>query len=119
MDGVPIQAVQIAQDKAYTAAGFGMPTAQWHEFLAHGRALERGHRGRRSRRRRARLTPRRRTRPARGSRWSNRGRSRMPAPGPSRSRPSTRSCKLVARAGELRADVPAETSLPLSSASSP
>ncbi|KAA9155294.1 heme-binding protein [Amycolatopsis acidicola] len=33
MDGAPVQAIQIAQDKAYTAAGFGMPTAQWHEVL--------------------------------------------------------------------------------------
>jgi len=34
MDGAAIQAGQIAQDKAYTAAGFGMPTAQWHDLLA-------------------------------------------------------------------------------------
>lgn len=33
MDGAPVQAIQIAQDKAYTAAGFGMPTGQWHEFM--------------------------------------------------------------------------------------
>ncbi|MCW2916047.1 MAG: cobalamin adenosyltransferase [Actinomycetia bacterium] len=25
--------IQVAQDKAYTAAGFGMPTDQWHEFI--------------------------------------------------------------------------------------
>jgi uncharacterized protein GlcG (DUF336 family) len=33
MDGAPLQASQIAQDKAYTAVSFGMPTDQWHEFI--------------------------------------------------------------------------------------
>ncbi len=33
MDGAPVQAIQISQDKAYTAAGFGMPTGQWHELM--------------------------------------------------------------------------------------
>jgi uncharacterized protein GlcG (DUF336 family) len=33
MDGAGPQSAQIAQDKAYTAAGFGLPTAQWHEFM--------------------------------------------------------------------------------------
>jgi uncharacterized protein GlcG (DUF336 family) len=33
MDGAPLLSVQIAQDKAYTAAGFGMPTDGWHEFI--------------------------------------------------------------------------------------
>lgn len=42
MDGVPAQAVQISQDKAYTAAGFGMPTAQWHEFMTHDAPLAAG-----------------------------------------------------------------------------
>jgi uncharacterized protein GlcG (DUF336 family) len=32
MDGAPVQAIQLAQDKAYTAAGFGLPTGQWHEI---------------------------------------------------------------------------------------
>jgi uncharacterized protein GlcG (DUF336 family) len=34
MDGAPVQAAQIAQDKAYTAAGFGMPSGQWHDVMA-------------------------------------------------------------------------------------
>ena len=42
MDGAPVQAVQISQDKAYTAAGFGMPTAQWHEFMAQDAPLAAG-----------------------------------------------------------------------------
>ncbi|WP_406454342.1 heme-binding protein [Streptomyces sp. NBC_01622] len=33
MDGAPLLTIQIAQDKAYTAAGFGMATDQWHEFI--------------------------------------------------------------------------------------
>ncbi|MBT2234233.1 heme-binding protein [Nonomuraea sp. NEAU-A123] len=33
MDGAPVMAAQVAQDKAYTAAGFGMSTEQWHEFI--------------------------------------------------------------------------------------
>ena len=33
MDGAPLLSIQIAQDKAYTAAGFGMPTHGWHEFI--------------------------------------------------------------------------------------
>jgi uncharacterized protein GlcG (DUF336 family) len=33
MDGAPLLSVQIAQDKAYTAAGFGMPTDGWHDFI--------------------------------------------------------------------------------------
>lgn len=33
MDGAPVQAAQVAQDKAYTAAGFGMPTGQWHDVM--------------------------------------------------------------------------------------
>lgn len=33
MDGAPLLSVGIAQDKAYTAAGFGMPTHQWHDFI--------------------------------------------------------------------------------------
>jgi uncharacterized protein GlcG (DUF336 family) len=39
MDGAPVQAIQISQDKAYTAAGFGMPTGQWHEFMKNDAAL--------------------------------------------------------------------------------
>jgi uncharacterized protein GlcG (DUF336 family) len=33
MDGAALFAVQIAQDKAYTAVGFGMPSGGWHEFI--------------------------------------------------------------------------------------
>ena len=33
MDGAALVSVQIAQDKAYTAVGFGMPTHGWHEFI--------------------------------------------------------------------------------------
>jgi uncharacterized protein GlcG (DUF336 family) len=33
MDGAPLVSVQIAQDKAYTAAGFGIPTDGWHDFI--------------------------------------------------------------------------------------
>lgn len=33
MDGSALLSVQIAQDKAYTAVGFGMPTDAWHEFV--------------------------------------------------------------------------------------
>lgn len=42
MDGAPVQAGQIAQDKAYTAAGFGMPTGQWHEFMSQDAPLALG-----------------------------------------------------------------------------
>ncbi len=33
MDGAALLSVQIAQDKAYTAAGFGLPTHGWHDFI--------------------------------------------------------------------------------------
>jgi uncharacterized protein GlcG (DUF336 family) len=33
MDGAALVAVQIAQDKAYTAVGFGLSTDGWHEFI--------------------------------------------------------------------------------------
>ena len=33
MDGAPLLSVQVAQDKAYTAAGFGLPTEGWHDFI--------------------------------------------------------------------------------------
>jgi uncharacterized protein GlcG (DUF336 family) len=32
-DGAPLIAVQIAQDKAYTAVGFGMPSHGWYDFI--------------------------------------------------------------------------------------
>lgn len=33
MDGAALLAVQIAQDKAYSAVAFGMPTDQWYDFI--------------------------------------------------------------------------------------
>jgi uncharacterized protein GlcG (DUF336 family) len=33
MDGAALLSIQIAQDKAYTAVGFGMPTHGWHDFI--------------------------------------------------------------------------------------
>lgn len=33
MDAAALFAVQIAQDKAYTAVGFGMPSGGWHDFI--------------------------------------------------------------------------------------
>jgi uncharacterized protein GlcG (DUF336 family) len=42
MDGAPLLSVQVAQDKAYTAAGFGLPTDQWHEFIKNDPPLAAG-----------------------------------------------------------------------------
>jgi uncharacterized protein GlcG (DUF336 family) len=33
MDGAPMLSIGIAQDKAYTAASFGMPTHVWFDFI--------------------------------------------------------------------------------------
>src|SRR5919199_1930845 len=33
MDEAPLLSVQIAQDKAYTAAGFALSTDEWHDFV--------------------------------------------------------------------------------------
>jgi uncharacterized protein GlcG (DUF336 family) len=33
MDGAALVSVQIAQDKAYTAVGFGLATDAWHDFI--------------------------------------------------------------------------------------
>jgi len=33
MDGAPKLSIQIAQDKAYTAASFGLPTHVWYDFI--------------------------------------------------------------------------------------
>jgi uncharacterized protein GlcG (DUF336 family) len=33
MDGAALLSVQIAQDKAYTAVGFGLATDAWHDFI--------------------------------------------------------------------------------------
>lgn len=33
MDGTPLLSVQVPHDKAYTAAGFGLVTDAWHDFV--------------------------------------------------------------------------------------
>ena len=33
MDGAALVSVQVAQDKAYTAVGFGLATDAWHDFV--------------------------------------------------------------------------------------
>lgn len=33
MDGAPLLAIQVAQDKAYTAVGFGMDSGSWYDFI--------------------------------------------------------------------------------------
>src|SRR3954464_1695685 len=33
MDGAALLSVQVAQDKAYTAVGFSMPSHGWHDFI--------------------------------------------------------------------------------------
>jgi uncharacterized protein GlcG (DUF336 family) len=42
MDGAALLSVQIAQDKAYTAVGFGMPTHAWHDFIKNDPPLAAG-----------------------------------------------------------------------------
>ena len=42
MDGAPLLSVQVAQDKAYTAAGFGLATDAWHDFIKHDPPLAEG-----------------------------------------------------------------------------
>jgi uncharacterized protein GlcG (DUF336 family) len=42
MDRAPLLSVQVAQDKAYTAAGFGLSTDQWHEFIKNDPPLAAG-----------------------------------------------------------------------------
>ena len=43
MPGAPLHSVEIAIDKAYTAASFGLPTARWTEVLAgHSPAVRAG-----------------------------------------------------------------------------
>lgn len=34
MDGAPVITIQVATDKAYTAAGFGLATEAWHDLIA-------------------------------------------------------------------------------------
>lgn len=33
MDGAPLLSVELAKDKAYTAAAYGIPTHTWHDFI--------------------------------------------------------------------------------------
>ncbi len=34
MDGAALLSIQVAQDKAHTAVGFGRPTRGWHDFAS-------------------------------------------------------------------------------------
>lgn len=43
MPGAPLHSMDIANDKAYTATSFGLPTGMWHEALkAHSVAVQEG-----------------------------------------------------------------------------
>src|SRR5665213_2763620 len=42
MDGAALLSVKIAQDKAYTAVGFGLSTDAWHEFIKNDPPLAAG-----------------------------------------------------------------------------
>ena len=42
MDGAPQMSIQVAIDKAYTAAGFGRASGKWDEVLQADEILERG-----------------------------------------------------------------------------
>ena len=42
MDGAALLSTQVAQDKAYTAVGFGMPTHGWHDFIKDDQPLLHG-----------------------------------------------------------------------------
>lgn len=42
MDGAPLLSIRLAQDKAGTAASFGIPTDQWHEFIKNDPPLATG-----------------------------------------------------------------------------
>ncbi|HEY2223306.1 heme-binding protein [Actinomycetospora sp.] len=42
MDGAPLLSVEIAQNKAYTAAAFGIGTDAWHEFIKEDEPLRLG-----------------------------------------------------------------------------
>ncbi|OJU90896.1 MAG: cobalamin adenosyltransferase [Burkholderiales bacterium 66-5] len=43
MAGAPLHSIDIASDKAYTAASFGLPTSRWTEALAgHSEAVRQG-----------------------------------------------------------------------------
>lgn len=42
MDGAPLLSVEIAQNKAYTAAAFGIPTHEWYEVIKEEPSLKVG-----------------------------------------------------------------------------
>lgn len=42
MGGAPLHSIGIAEDKAYTAAGFGLSTARWDAVVGDNRALRDG-----------------------------------------------------------------------------
>jgi uncharacterized protein GlcG (DUF336 family) len=42
MDGAPLLSIEISQNKAYTAAAFGLPTDQWFEFIKNDEPLRLG-----------------------------------------------------------------------------
>lgn len=42
MDGAPLLSIDVATDKAYTAAGFGMPTHAWYDFIKDDAPLNAG-----------------------------------------------------------------------------
>lgn len=42
MDGAPLLSVEISQNKAYTAAAFGLPTDQWYDFIKDDEPLRLG-----------------------------------------------------------------------------
>jgi uncharacterized protein GlcG (DUF336 family) len=42
MDGAPLLSVGLAQDKAYTAISFGIPTHAWHDFIKDDAPLHTG-----------------------------------------------------------------------------
>lgn len=42
MDGAPLLSIEIAQNKAYTAAAFGMRTDAWHDFIKEDESLRPG-----------------------------------------------------------------------------
>ncbi len=42
MDGAPLLAVELAQDKAYTAISFGIPSHAWHDFIKDDAPLNTG-----------------------------------------------------------------------------
>jgi uncharacterized protein GlcG (DUF336 family) len=42
MDSAALLSVQVAQDKAYTASGFGLSTDKWHDFIKEDAPLAAG-----------------------------------------------------------------------------